>query len=641
MAKVSLNNISSGFASVDALNTNFDLIETAFDNTLSRDGSSPNTMSADLDMNSYKVLNITDPVNLYDAATKNYVDQSVSAAGSTLTDLAAYNHEGDGSTTDFSLSGSTVGSPTQLLVSIDGITQHSDTYSIPSSSTIRFTTAPPNNSDIQVRVIGSTVEVTTAASSVVTYNQGGTGSVSRTVENKLQESVSVKDFGAVGDGTTDDTAAIQAAINSLTTGGNVYIPTGTYKITATLTDDKNAPTSSGMPITLIGSGASEVAGEGTIIQTTGAMVGIIFDGNRSGGRHFHIKGDNGAADGSSHGIQVQSSRAKWKDIVSSEHRGDGIKFRYGNNSNFTDITTLSNNGNGFNADGTGYVDKNSVSKPNDLNACVFTNIDTRANALVGFRTGVNSGFSNFIFGLTTQGNTGVGVEYNGDYYRTFGFYGESNDAGGTGKDIRFSSTADYNRVYGLFSNVAPAWEDLSSNARNYIDEYKNATDEMGVSKLLLGQNAAPNGYINFDGEGDGTNTSISLEGTSLTQQIDITSSGAGELGINPDFIVTETINAPTLLNSWVNYGGSRKEAGYWKDKEGMVHLEGVIKSGTTTSPTILFNLPAGYRTSARERFATIADSAFASLFIDSDGNVYYESGGNGEFSISNISFKGQ
>ena len=144
MAKVSLNNISSGFASVDALNTNFDLIETAFDNTLSRDGSSPNTMSADLDMNSYKVLNITDPVSLYDAATKNYVDQSVSAAGSTLTDLAAYNHEGDGSTTDFSLSGSTVGSPTQLLVSIDGITQHSDTYSIPSSSTIRFTTAPPN-----------------------------------------------------------------------------------------------------------------------------------------------------------------------------------------------------------------------------------------------------------------------------------------------------------------------------------------------------------------------------------------------------------------------------------------------------------------------------------------------------------------
>jgi hypothetical protein len=44
------------------------------------------------------------------------------------------------------------------------------------------------------------------------YDQGGTGSVSRTVEAKLQESVSVKDFGAVGDGVADDTAAFTSAI---------------------------------------------------------------------------------------------------------------------------------------------------------------------------------------------------------------------------------------------------------------------------------------------------------------------------------------------------------------------------------------------------------------------------------------------
>lgn len=44
--------------------------------------------------------------------------------------------------------------------------------------------------------------------------------------------VSVKDFGAVGDGTTDDTAAIQAAID---TGNPVYIPPSTYKTTSPLT----------------------------------------------------------------------------------------------------------------------------------------------------------------------------------------------------------------------------------------------------------------------------------------------------------------------------------------------------------------------------------------------------------------------
>jgi hypothetical protein len=47
----------------------------------------------------------------------------------------------------------------------------------------------------------------------------------------------VKSFGAKGDGTTDDTTAIQNAINAVNTlgGGTVYLPAGTYKITGTLT----------------------------------------------------------------------------------------------------------------------------------------------------------------------------------------------------------------------------------------------------------------------------------------------------------------------------------------------------------------------------------------------------------------------
>lgn len=57
MSKVTLNDIASGFASIAALNANFSAIEDAIDNTLSRDGTTPNQMNADLDMNGHRILN--------------------------------------------------------------------------------------------------------------------------------------------------------------------------------------------------------------------------------------------------------------------------------------------------------------------------------------------------------------------------------------------------------------------------------------------------------------------------------------------------------------------------------------------------------------------------------------------------------
>ena len=68
----------------------------------------------------------------------------------------------------------------------------------------------------------------------VEYNPPFTGALTSgyTLTDKLEQTVSVKDFGAVGDGVTDDTTAFQSALDS---GQPVFIPGGTYALSSKLT----------------------------------------------------------------------------------------------------------------------------------------------------------------------------------------------------------------------------------------------------------------------------------------------------------------------------------------------------------------------------------------------------------------------
>lgn len=71
------------------------------------------------------------------------------------------------------------------------------------------------------------------------YLNLGAGSIQRTLLEKATEFVSVMDFGATGNGTTDDTAAINNAIASLpSAGGTVFLPAGSYKITSPILINK-------------------------------------------------------------------------------------------------------------------------------------------------------------------------------------------------------------------------------------------------------------------------------------------------------------------------------------------------------------------------------------------------------------------
>lgn len=103
----------------------------------------------------------------------------------------------------------------------------------------------------------------------------------------LTGDVSVRQFGAKGDGVADDTTAIQAAIDSLPVrGGGVNIPSGKYKITRTLQvgDGSNLAASSRNSLRLNGSGPAPYfgAGGGTELTWAGAAGGTVLSYNGSG-----------------------------------------------------------------------------------------------------------------------------------------------------------------------------------------------------------------------------------------------------------------------------------------------------------------------------------------------------------------------
>jgi hypothetical protein len=121
----------------------------------------------------------------------------------------------------------------------------------------RVTAISTNSIDVALRSDLANTTSGYAGSRLSGFRQAGTGATARTVDDKLKDRVSVRDFGAVGDGVTDDTSAIQAAhaasfevvypngiyylANSITVAGSIrMLPNARFKVLATKTFTINA-----------------------------------------------------------------------------------------------------------------------------------------------------------------------------------------------------------------------------------------------------------------------------------------------------------------------------------------------------------------------------------------------------------------
>lgn len=234
MAKISLTDILSGYSSTTTINANNALIEAAFDNTLSRDGSTPNTMGADLDMNSNNINNLADATQAQQAVTLAQLQAVAAGSGSIAASLVTLEDA----------AGKYVSNNVEGALAELGVN-----YPLSAEETANSITP-----------------------SDYSYVWGD-----------------VRRYGAVADavagsGGTDDTTAFQNAVDS---GHDVYIPEGYYAIEGTIQVLAPGGATGGIKITASGLARMEKftdANSDPILHMSGAL--NFFDG---GGCTFAVR----------------------------------------------------------------------------------------------------------------------------------------------------------------------------------------------------------------------------------------------------------------------------------------------------------------------------------------------------------------
>jgi hypothetical protein len=236
-------------------------------NALNVDGSNP--MVGNLNMNGYQIDNLGEPTSDSDAATKKYIDDrygNLSIPGFTRWSKTAVG--GETTLSGVGTTGGTLGySPNREQVYLNGAQLQRDAdYTANNGTSIVLNVALIAGDVLEIICVNNLNTGTTAQAQDVYWNQSGSDAVTRTVESKLRDVVSVEDFGAVGNGFINDTAAIQAALNS---GAKcvTFVGGKTYAVQTGLTAPAN--------IVIQGNGATIAASTHFTILTVGSGASVF------------------------------------------------------------------------------------------------------------------------------------------------------------------------------------------------------------------------------------------------------------------------------------------------------------------------------------------------------------------------------
>lgn len=504
-------------------------------------------------------------------------------------------------------------------------------------------------------VVTSAQLAASGGSNLVGFLQSGVGAVATTTQAKLRESVSVKDFGALGNGVADDTAAIQAALN-LGPYRAIYFPAGTYVVTGLTV---------GPDMTLYGDGLTNSqlklknAAVGAILSTSNALhlaiQDIGFNGNYtncpSGTQCVDISGAEvdgngfwidrcGFFNAKSIGFYQTGtySKSRISDCIAEGNQLDGIVFNASNSiiennrcvlngrfgilaqGNFAQImgNTCTNNGQLVTGGaGIGVVTGDFPIVSN--NNCISNGVGAFFTHGIQFN-GVNNGVME---GNFAQGNNGSGLDmFQSEYTTCTGNQTLNNKVRGIENDTSsFYSTIDGNVVVGNFEVGISVFNTIGSVVSNNI-VVGNGT--LGIaSNPLTGAANAPYG-IALWGAGNYGNSTMIL-GNQVSQNVGSGSNGVGlwvdascvNVTMTSNQFVQNTVNMTALKT---NFKAVRDNQGVWTEQNNTTLLNAASTSQAVTfSPALAFTPTA---------------SSIKLMFINSPFT------NTGPFSISSISTTG-
>ena len=465
----------------------------------------------------------------------------------------------------------------------------------------------------------------------------------------------VFDYGATGDGSTNDTVALQAALDAVpSTGGAVYIPSGTYIITQSIVIKSN---------TLL-------FGDGNASQIKASQ--SAFVGTLAGNSVYLVRNQNWTASViTDENITIENLSFNYGTVVIVGGGAHCISMRYVENVNVINCDFYNGeNATAFLATNNTLVDGCSAY---DFINCAYDHWTSPSNAIVTncyARTANTVGFVNFNPETTALASgTADGFVLSNCVFEATGssvaaIQLEPLLDGSTAKNITVANNVfkriilvcrrntqnaviegnlftDFPTSYTQFifaASIVPPQVDAPSNItfnNNIIIDPRSGVGTAVVA--LLCNNYMANGNI-ITGSNYFLGFTVNSGTTSYVGKIanNVFNTGTSGYLINGT-TYTNPWNTVTYQNSWVSFGGSTYPAQYYRDEYNVVHLRGAIKDGTLA--TAAFTLPVDLRPTSEMIFSVNSNNAFGCVTVSSSGTVTPNVGNNLSVYLDGISFR--